>query len=53
MKPFEDKAHETKRHKMECVTGSAANFESPSDKAQRLCSGGTAAASLMPKKENE
>lgn len=53
MKPFEDEARKTKRAKMECVTGSPSNFESPSDKAQRLCSGGTTAASYMPKKEDQ
>lgn len=51
MKPFEDKAHTTKRHKMGCITGSMDNFESPADKATRMCRGGYANGGMVVNRE--
>lgn len=40
--PHAAECHSTQREKMEKVSGSAKNFESRSDKAERLCRGGYA-----------
>ena len=40
--------HDTSSKKMKSITGSAQNYESPSDKASRMCRGGYADGGRTP-----